>query len=116
MLSCPLMRHIFIILAAAACLMVSMGTLAAEEPVEGFGPFPTRNFSPVQNLFLGMPAERATTIGKGRIQVRLESAQTAKPNTTVNIQSETLRMAYPFRLHPMIVLNDKSTLVMTLPL
>ena len=47
----------------------------AEEPAEGFGPLPTRNFSPVQNLFLGMPAERATTLRKGTAQVRLESAQ-----------------------------------------
>ena len=67
-----------ILILAIACAMFSFsvaGMSHAEEPAEGFGPLPTRNFSPVQNLFLGMPAERATTLRKGTTQVRLESAQ-----------------------------------------
>lgn len=67
-----------ILILAIVCTMFSFsaaGMLHAEEPAEGFGPFPTRNFSPVKNLFLGMPAERATTLRKGTTQVRVESAQ-----------------------------------------
>ena len=68
--------RILILVIVCAMIGVSVaGTSHAEEPAEGFGPLPTRNFSPVQNLFLGMPAERAKTIRKGTAQVRLESAQ-----------------------------------------
>ena len=43
-----------------------LGALAARfmsasvsAPAEGFGPFPVRNFNPLQQLVLNMPADRA---------------------------------------------------------
>ena len=66
------------------------GMSYAEEPIEGFGPLPTRNFSPVQNLFLGMPAEQATTLRKGMTQIRLESAQASSVFDDRTVDSSSL--------------------------
>lgn len=64
---------------------------------EGFGPFPVRNFQPVQLLFLGMPGDRATVLKKGALDVRVELADTAMIANEGNARSgavmklETLR-------------------------
>ena len=65
---------------------------------EGFGPFPVRNFHPIQQLVLNMPGDRAAVLKKGVLDVRLELAETAtvfrdvsllRPVTTMKF--ETLR-------------------------
>lgn len=64
---------------------------------EGFGPFPVRNFNPLQQLVLNMPGDRATVLPKGGLDVRLELAETAavysqmSPNTLAQVKFETLR-------------------------
>lgn len=44
---------------------------------EGAGPFPARNFHPLQQLVLNMPGDRAAVLKKGAMDVRLELAETA---------------------------------------
>lgn len=64
---------------------------------EGFGPFPVRNFQPIQQLVLSMPGDRATVLKKGVLDVRLELAETASifhdetPQASVAMKFETLR-------------------------
>jgi hypothetical protein len=64
---------------------------------EGFGPFPVRNFNPLQQLVLNMPGDRAAVISKGALDVRLELAETAavfsqmSPNAVAQMKFETLR-------------------------
>src|SRR3954469_16927565 len=64
---------------------------------EGFGPFPVRNFQPIQQLVLSMPGDRAAVLRKGVLDVRVELAETASifrdggPQTSVTMKFETLR-------------------------
>ena len=64
---------------------------------EGFGPFPVRNFQPIQQLVLSMPGDRAAVLKKGVLDVRLELAETASifrdesPQASVTMKFETLR-------------------------
>jgi hypothetical protein len=64
---------------------------------EGFGPFPVRNFQPIQQLVLNMPGDRAAVLKQGVLDVRLELAETASifrdggPQTSVTMKFETLR-------------------------
>ena len=38
---------------------------------EGFGPFPVRNFQPIQQLVLNMPGDRAAVLKQGVLDVRV---------------------------------------------
>ena len=64
---------------------------------EGFGPFPVRNFQPIQQLVLSMPGDRAAVLKKGVLDVRVELAETASvfhdqgPQASVTMKFETLR-------------------------
>lgn len=64
---------------------------------EGFGPFPVRNFQPIQQLVLSMPGDRAAVMKKGVLDVRLELAEAASifrdevPQASVTMKFETLR-------------------------
>ena len=64
---------------------------------EGFGPFPVRNFNPLQQLVLNMPGDRATVLTKGGLDVRLELAETAEvysqmsSSALAQVKFETLR-------------------------
>lgn len=64
---------------------------------EGFGPFPVRNFQPIQQLVLSMPGDRAAVLKQGTLDVRLELAETASIFREVSEQAaatmkfETLR-------------------------
>jgi hypothetical protein len=64
---------------------------------EGFGPFPVRNFHPLQQLVLNMPGDRAAVLRKGTLDVRLELAETAaiyreeSPQASATAKFETLR-------------------------
>jgi hypothetical protein len=69
-------------------------TLAA---AEGFGPFPVRNFQPIQQLVLNMPGDRAAVLKPGSLDLRVELADTASvfadqgPHTRVTMKFETVR-------------------------
>ncbi|BCA55929.1 hypothetical protein W02_30690 [Nitrospira sp. KM1] len=64
---------------------------------EGFGPFPVRNFNPLDQLVLNMPGDRASVVKKGTLDIRLEVANTAviyreeNPQASATIKFETLR-------------------------
>jgi hypothetical protein len=64
---------------------------------EGFGPFPVRNFQPMQQLVLTMPGDRAAVLKKGVLDIRLELANTASifndqgSQANVTMKFETLR-------------------------
>lgn len=64
---------------------------------EGFGPFPVRNFNPLQQLVLNMPGDRAAVLSPGTLDVRLELAETAAvysqitPTASAQMKFETLR-------------------------
>ena len=64
---------------------------------EGFGPFPVRNFQPIQQLVLSMPGDRAAVLKQGVLDVRLELAETAtifrdqSSQANVTMKFETLR-------------------------
>lgn len=64
---------------------------------EGSGPFPVRNFQPLQLIFLGMPGERAAVLKKGALDLRVEMADSSSvfndqsPPTNVRMKLETVR-------------------------
>ena len=64
---------------------------------EGFGPFPVRNFQPIQQLVLSMPGDRAAVLKQGVLDVRLELAETSSifrdqgTQASVTMKYETLR-------------------------
>ncbi|MGH7255215.1 MAG: DUF3187 family protein [Nitrospirales bacterium] len=66
---------------------------------EGSGPFPVRNFQPIQMLILGIPGDRALVLPKGRLDVRIEMAETSsvfdenEPRVQTTMKLETLRSA-----------------------
>ncbi|THJ22780.1 MAG: DUF3187 family protein [Nitrospira sp. CG24E] len=64
---------------------------------EGFGPFPVRNFQPLQQLAMSMPGDRAAVLKQGVVDVRVELAETASvfndvgSQANVTMKFETLR-------------------------
>jgi hypothetical protein len=70
---------------------------------EGFGPFPVRNFNPLQQLVLNMPGDRAAVVRQGTLDVRLELAETAaiydqnSPSGSATVKFETLRSGFFLR-------------------
>jgi hypothetical protein len=64
---------------------------------EGFGPFPVRNFQPMQQLVLSMPGDRAAVLKKGVLDIRLELANTSSvfndqgSQASATMKFETLR-------------------------
>lgn len=70
------------------CTQIVKGGLAAfvawwilaggiEAGAEGYGPFPVRNFQPIQLLVLGMFGDRAAVVKKGTLDLRIELADTS---------------------------------------
>jgi hypothetical protein len=80
-----------------AALLVSLFIQPALVLAEGFGPFPVRNFQPIQQLVLSMPGDRAAVLKKGVLDVRVELAETASifrdqgPQASVTMKFETFR-------------------------
>jgi hypothetical protein len=78
-------------------LFCSVSVHPSSVHAEGFGPFPVRNFQPIQQLVLNMPGDRAAVLKQGVLDVRLELAETASifrdggPPTSVTMKFETLR-------------------------
>ena len=64
---------------------------------DGFGPFPVRNFQPIQQLVLSMPGDRAAVLKQGVVDFRVELAETASvfndqnSGATATMKFETLR-------------------------
>jgi uncharacterized protein DUF3187 len=85
------------------CLALCMGLVAvvclhpSHTSAEGFGPFPVRNFNPLQQLVLNMPGDRAAVLREGTLDVRLELAETAaiynegSPGNSATVKFEQLR-------------------------
>ncbi len=69
----------------------------AQAGVDGFGPYPVRNFQPFQLLFLGMFGDRATVTPRHNLDVRIELANTASifleqsEEVGAQVKAETLR-------------------------
>lgn len=90
-------------LALARLVALLIVVRGAEAFAEGIGPFPVRNFQPIQLLFLGMQGDRATVITKRALEVRVEMAststvfreETGRVSTTMKF--ETLRSGLFFR-------------------
>jgi len=84
-------------LALLAGLLLFVCDQPASVRAEGFGPFPVRNFQPIQQLVLNMPGDRAAVLQRGVLDVRLELAETASifrdevPQASVTMKFETLR-------------------------
>ena len=80
-----------------ASLLLSVFFEPALVGAEGFGPFPVRNFHPIQQLVLNMPGDRAAVLKQGVLDVRLELAETATvfrdelPQAGTTMKFETLR-------------------------
>lgn len=80
--------------ALVAGLMLGWGVKAH---AEGYGPFPTRNFQPIQLLVLGMFGDRAAVLKKGTLDLRIEMADTSTifddqtPPTTATMKFEQVR-------------------------
>jgi len=85
------------ILVVLSAFLVSLFSQPALAWAEGFGPFPVRNFQPIQQLVLSMPGDRAAVLKKGVLDVRVELAETASifrdqgPQASVTMKFETLR-------------------------
>lgn len=80
-----------------ASLLLSVFFEPALVGAEGFGPFPVRNFHPIQQLVLNMPGDRAVVLKQGVLDVRVELAETASvfrdetPRAGTTMKFETLR-------------------------
>lgn len=86
-----------------AGLSIASALSATPALAEGFGPFPVRNFQPLQQLVLSMPGDRAAVLKQGTLDVRLELAETASIYREVSDQAnatmkfETLRSGFFLR-------------------
>ncbi len=82
---------------ALTALVLLCCAFPSRASAEGFGPFPVRNFHPLQQLVLSMPGDRAAVLRKGTVDVRLELAETAAiyreeaPQASATAKFETLR-------------------------
>jgi len=85
------------LLVVLSAFLASLSFQPALAWAEGFGPFPVRNFQPIQQLVLSMPGDRAAVLKKGVLDVRVELAETASifrdqgPQASVTMKFETLR-------------------------
>ena len=85
--------------------------------LDGYGPFPVRNFQLFQVMFLGMQGDRATVLKKGALDIRVELAETSNvfyetlPNVNAKIKLEQLRSGLFFRYG----LTDRLEVAMEIP-
>jgi hypothetical protein len=71
-----------IICAGASVLLLFSLVRAAEAEFLAFGPAPTRNFQPIQLIFLNLPFERAAALPAGDISLQVHSAESNVIATT----------------------------------
>ncbi|MHB8481577.1 MAG: DUF3187 family protein [Nitrospiria bacterium] len=75
----------------------------ADQALEGAGPFPVRNYSPIQLLFLSLPVEKATTLPRASYEVSLEAAESNivlrewNPQIYIQMKFETFRSEVQFK-------------------
>jgi hypothetical protein len=105
----PFLFRVVFFLLLVMPLPVSLSRAVDETPTGG-GPFPTRNYNPVQLMFLSLPIEQATTVPQGGLEIQLEAAESSatmyesNPDAEVKIKFETLQTALtlkyglPYRL------------------
>ena len=78
----------------AVTFLIACGACMARAQVSEYsflGPAPTRNFQPIQLIFLQMPFERAATVGLKRLHLDLESAESNVIATTQGAIESTLK-------------------------
>ena len=75
--------------AALAALLLAARVDAAE--FEFTGPAPTRNFQPIQLIFLNLPFESASTLPPGELALLLQSAESNEIATTQGTINSTLK-------------------------
>lgn len=86
-------------LCAALVLLSALWAEPSRADDRGFGPFPVRNFQPIQLLFLGLSGERGAVVPKGTLDIRVEMANTAavfeesSASHDAEVKLETLRSA-----------------------
>jgi hypothetical protein len=103
-------------LALALCIG-AIGARPASAELDGYGPFPVRNFQVIQLMFLGMQGDRAAVIKKGALDVRVELAETSSifdetsPNISAKIKLEQLRSGVFLRYG----LTDRLEVAMEIP-
>jgi hypothetical protein len=89
----------------------------AEPYVDGGGPFPNRNYNPVQLLFLSLPSEKATTLPRDSFEVSLEVAESntilseSTPQVDATLKFETFRSA----LHLKYGFTDRAEIGLEIP-
>jgi hypothetical protein len=120
-----LLRELFGLWRMKICLLFlyalwSLGpdrlSLAAPS-VEGGGPFPNRNYNPVQLLFLSLPSERATTLPRDSYEISLEVAESntilneSSPQIDATLKFETFRSA----LHLKYGFTDRAEIGLEIP-
>jgi hypothetical protein len=78
-------------------MMPQSSSWAADQLFWSGGPFPTRNYNPVQLMILSLPIEKATTVPRGGVDIVLEAAESSAvmyeshPDAEVQIKFETFR-------------------------
>ncbi|WP_455371701.1 DUF3187 family protein, partial [Petrachloros mirabilis] len=81
----------------SVCVLFGVVFYACPVRADGFGPYPVRNFHPLQQLVLNMPGDRAAVLRKGTLDVRLEVANTAAiyneqtASASATVKFETVR-------------------------
>jgi Protein of unknown function (DUF3187) len=78
------------IAALAAALLVLDSRLRAQQ-FEFIGPAPTRNFQPIQLIFLNLPFESAATIGPGELAFLAQTVEISEIATTQGHIESTLK-------------------------
>lgn len=75
----------------------------ADQEWEGGGPFPVRNYSPIQLLFLSLPPEKAMTLSRGSFEVGVEASESSilliesNPQINLLMKFEIFRSALHFK-------------------
>jgi hypothetical protein len=78
-------------LAALIAAVISRPARLAAAEFEFVGPAPTRNFQPIQLIFLGLPFESAATLERGGFALLLQSAEINEIATTQGPITSTLK-------------------------
>jgi len=78
-------------IAAVSAAVLAMGRPLAAAEFEFPGPPPTRNFQPIQLIFLNMPFESATTLAPGDLALLAQTAEISEIATTQGVVNSTLK-------------------------
>ena len=78
-------------LAALTVALLALAIRAAATEFEFVGPAPTRNFQPIQLIFLNLPFESAVTLERGGLALLLQSAEISEIATSQGAIDATLK-------------------------